>query len=100
MVIISLLGAAGIFILVFFTLHRIRQQVVKPLRQLMTASQQIQQGHFSYPLLNIQLDNELGLLASTFDRMSGELLKLYRSLEASVEEKTRDLHDAHRRPRR
>lgn len=96
-VIISLLGATGIFLLVFFTLHRIRQHVVKPLRQLMTASQQIQKGHFSYPPLNIHLDNELGLLASTFDRMSGELLKLYRSLEASVEEKTRDLHDAHRR---
>ncbi|WP_312690781.1 nitrate/nitrite two-component system sensor histidine kinase NarQ [Kosakonia sp.] len=96
-VLISLLGACGIFTLVFFTLRRIRQQVVAPLQQLMTASQQIQKGHFSYPPLKTQLDNELGLLASTFDRMSGELLKLYRSLEASVAEKTRDLHEAHRR---
>ena len=94
---ISLLGAIGIFMLVFFTLQRIRQQVVKPLTQLMVASQYIQQGHFTYPLLNAGLDNELGLLASTFDRMSGELHKLYRTLEAQVEEKTRDLHEAHRR---
>ncbi|WP_437886994.1 nitrate/nitrite two-component system sensor histidine kinase NarQ [Phytobacter sp. V91] len=94
---ISLLGAVGIFMLVFFTLQRIRQQVVKPLNQLMVASQHIQQGHFTYPLLNAHLDNELGLLASTFDRMSGELHKLYRTLEAQVEEKTHDLHEAHRR---
>lgn len=94
---ISLLGAGGIFMLVFFTLRRIRHQVVKPLNQLMVASQHIQQGHFTYPLLNDHLDNELGLLASTFDRMSGELHKLYRTLEAQVEEKTRDLHEAHRR---
>ncbi|MGK9171964.1 nitrate/nitrite two-component system sensor histidine kinase NarQ [Yokenella regensburgei] len=93
----SLLGAGGIFMLVFFTLKRIRQQVVVPLNQLMVASQHIQQGQFSYPLLNGHLDNELGLLASTFDRMSGELHKLYRTLEAQVEEKTRDLHEAHRR---
>jgi two-component system nitrate/nitrite sensor histidine kinase NarQ len=94
---ISLVGAGGIFLLVFFTLKRIRQQVVKPLNQLMIASTHIQQGHFTYPLLNDHLDNELGLLASTFDRMSGELHKLYRTLEAQVEEKTRDLNEAHRR---
>lgn len=96
-VVISLLGAGGIFLLVFFTLRRIRQQVVKPLTQLMVASQHIQQGHFTYPLLNSHLDNELGLLASTFDRMSGELHKLYRTLETQVAEKTHDLHEAHRR---
>lgn len=94
---ISLLGALGIFALVWFTLRRIRQQVVSPLGQLRVASQNIQQGRFNYPPLNTRLENELGLLALTFDRMSGELQKLYRTLEAQVEEKTRDLHEAHRR---
>ncbi|WP_342324084.1 nitrate/nitrite two-component system sensor histidine kinase NarQ [Kosakonia sp. BYX6] len=96
-VIISLLGTAGIFTLVFFTLRRFRQRVVKPLDQLANACQRIQQGQFSLLPLNSKLDNELGLLASTFDRMSSQLFKLYRSLETSVEEKTRDLHEAHRR---
>ncbi|SUG65049.1 nitrate/nitrite sensor protein NarQ [Salmonella enterica subsp. enterica] len=36
-------------------------------------------------------------MAKTFSQMSSELHKLYRSLEASVEEKTHDLHEAHRR---
>lgn len=96
-VMISLLGALGIFALVFFTLRRIRQQVVKPLNQLVSASQQLQQGQFYHPPLNCHLENELGLLAATFDRMSGVLFKLYRELEGSVADKTRDLQEAHRR---
>lgn len=94
---ISLLGAVGIFTLIFFTLRRIRQRVVKPLNQLVAACQRIQQGQFSLLPLDNKLDNELGLLAATFDRMSGQLFKLYRSLETSVAEKTRDLHEANTR---
>jgi len=93
---ISLMGALGILALVFFTLRRIRQQVVTPLNQLVTASQQLQQGQFSHAPLNNHLDNELGLLAATFDRMSNVLFKLYRELEDTVEARTRDLHEANR----
>ncbi|HED1845084.1 TPA: nitrate/nitrite two-component system sensor histidine kinase NarQ [Citrobacter koseri] len=94
---ISLAGGIGIFTLVFFTLRRIRQQVVQPLNQLVAASQHIEHGQFDIPPLNTHLPNELGLLAKTFSQMSSELHKLYRSLEASVEEKTHDLHEANRR---
>lgn len=44
---ISLAGGIGIFTLVFFTLRRIRQQVVRPLNQLVTASQRIEHGQFA-----------------------------------------------------
>ncbi|QMI06057.1 nitrate/nitrite two-component system sensor histidine kinase NarQ [Citrobacter sp. RHB25-C09] len=94
---ISLAGGIGIFTLVFFTLRRIRHQVVRPLNQLVMASQRIEHGQFDSPPLDTHLPNELGLLAKTFNQMSSELHKLYRSLEASVEEKTRDLHEAKRR---
>ena len=94
---ISLAGGIGIFTLVFFTLRRIRHQVVAPLNQLVTASQRIEHGQFDSPPLDTSLPNELGLLAKTFNQMSSELHKLYLSLEASVEEKTRDLHEAKRR---
>lgn len=70
-----------------FTLRRIRHQVVAPLNQLVTASQRIEHGQFDSPPLDTNLPNELGLLAKTFNQMSSELHKLYRSLEASVEEK-------------
>lgn len=93
----SLAGGFGIFTLVFFTLRRIRHQVVRPLNQLVMASQRIEHGQFDLPPLDTHLPNELGLLAKTFNQMSGELHKLYRSLEAKVEEKTHDLHEAKRR---
>lgn len=93
----SLAGGIGIFTLVFFTLRRIRHQVVRPLSQLVMVSQRIEHGQFDSPPLETHLPNELGLLAKTFNQMSSELHKLYRSLEASVEEKTRDLHESRRR---
>lgn len=94
---ISLAGGIGIFTLVFFTLRRIRHQVVQPLNHLVMASQRMEQGQFDSLPLDTSLPNELGLLAKTFTRMSSELQKLYLSLEASVAEKTRDLHEAKRR---
>lgn len=94
---ISLAGGFGIFTLVFFTLRRIRHQVVRPLNQLVMASQRIEHGQFDSQPLDTHLPNELGLLAKTFNQMSSELHKLYRSLEAKVEEKTHDLHEAKRR---
>ena len=68
-----------------------------PLNQLVTASQRIEHGQFDSPPLDTSLPNELGLLAKPLTRCRGELHKLYLSLEASVEEKTRDLHEAKRR---
>ncbi|MFP2506860.1 nitrate/nitrite two-component system sensor histidine kinase NarQ [Buttiauxella gaviniae] len=93
-VIASVVGFIAIFTLVFFTLRRFRHQVVAPLNKLMEASRTIERGEFDYPPLNTQLPNELGLLSHTFTRMSGELHKLYRSLEESVQEKTLDLQEA------
>ena len=92
----SVVGFIAIFTLVFFTLRRFRHQVVAPLNKLMEASASIERGEFDHPPLNTQLSNELGLLSQTFTRMSGELQKLYRTLEESVQEKTRDLQEANR----
>lgn len=95
-VVICLLGFAAILMLVFFTLRRINRQVVAPLSALMEASRCIEQGRFDHAPLDTQLANELGLLGRTFTRMSGELQKLYRSLEESVAEKTLSLQEANR----
>lgn len=92
---ISLAGGIGICLLAFLTLRRIRRQVVAPLTHLVAASQQIEQGRFDHPVPDSDLPNELGLLSRTFNHMSAELHTLYRSLESSVEEKTRHLHEAH-----
>ena len=93
---ICLLGFAAILLLVFFTLRRINQQVAAPLSALVEASRRIEQGRFDHAPLDTRLPNEIGLLGRSFTRMSGELRKLYRSLEESVAEKTVSLQEANR----
>src|SRR5699024_12227694 len=70
---ISLAGGIGIFTLVFFTLRRIRHQVVAPLNQLVTVSQRIDHELFDSPRFDTSLPNELGLLPTDFNLMSIEL---------------------------
>jgi len=90
----SLLGFIAIAALTFWTIRLSRRQIVTPLNQLVTASRYIEQGKFSYPPLNTALPNELGVLATAFTRMSGELEKHYQLLEKTVDEKTRNLTQA------
>lgn len=92
---ISLAGGLGILLLVFMTLRGIRREVVAPLNQLVVASQKMEQGNFDIQAEDTHLPNELGLLSRTFNHMSAELHKHYRSLETTVEEKTRHLNEAH-----
>lgn len=87
----SAIGFIAIVALAFWTIRLTRRQVVKPLNQLVAASRYIQQGNFNYPPLDTSLANELGLLANTFNRMSGELERHYSELENTVKARTADL---------
>lgn len=68
-----------------------RKNVIVPLKQLVKASWQIRNKDFDHVKLEATEQNELGLLSSTFNEMSSELLKLYTSLEDKVQDKTRRL---------
>lgn len=92
-----LLGFVAIALLVYLILRRIRQSVVGPLQQLVSASEAIEQTDFHLPPLSTHLPNELGVLARAFTRMSGELEKSWRAMSLNVEEKTADLTRANRR---
>jgi len=92
-----LLGFVAIALLVLWTLRRVKKEVVIPLHQLVTTSQQIEQANFHYAPLETTLPNELGVLAQAFTHMSEALEKQYIWLEQAVKEKTRDLLQANRR---
>ncbi len=62
-----LLGFFAIALLVLWTLRLVKKEVVLPLHQLVTASQQIEQANFHYSPLNTTLPNELGVLARAFN---------------------------------
>jgi len=93
---ISVMGYIAIVALVLFCIRFMRRQVVTPLKRLVDASQRMQQRDFDHPPLDVSLPNELGVLSQAFTAMSGELAKLYKSLEYKVQEKTERLQQANR----
>ncbi|MDF5312128.1 HAMP domain-containing protein, partial [Vibrio parahaemolyticus] len=87
------LGLGGILCVSMFVVHFVRLEVVRPLRALVFASEQIKNRSFNISL-NVSSDNEMGILTRTFNRMATDLGKLYRGLEQAVDEKTRKLQHA------
>ncbi|NOH97597.1 nitrate/nitrite two-component system sensor histidine kinase NarQ [Vibrio sp. 99-70-13A1] len=87
------IGLGGVLIISLFVVHFVRKQVVKPLHGLVRASQQIKNQDFSVQV-PVQNDNELGVLAKTFNSMAKDLGALYRNLEEAVNEKTCELQNA------
>lgn len=87
------LGLGGILCVSMFVVHFVRLEVVRPLRALVFASEQIKNRSFNISL-DVSSDNEMGILTRTFNRMATDLGKLYRGLEQAVDEKTRKLQHA------
>jgi len=82
-----------ILIVVLYVIYFSQKKIVKPLRQLMVASKEVQTGNFSFKL-QIKSQNELGVLATAFNSMSTELEKHYSELEHRISEKTHRLSRA------
>lgn len=82
-----------ILTVVSYVIYFSQKKIVKPLRQLMVASKEVQSGNFSFKL-RIRSQNELGVLAGAFNGMSTELEKYYSELEHKISEKTHRLEHA------
>ncbi|MBE2896930.1 nitrate/nitrite two-component system sensor histidine kinase NarQ [Pasteurellaceae bacterium HPA106] len=80
----------------FLLLGYSRKKVVEPLGRLVTASQQVQNGQFEHLALDVDSDNELGVLSRGFTQMAKDLKKLYDCLEHQVNEKTHSLTQINR----
>jgi len=68
-------------------------RMLRPLGALTTFSERISRGEWSHRVPEDRQD-ELGTLAASLNRMAEELSGLYRSLEARVEERTRQIRTA------
>lgn len=95
---LSVLGVSMLLIvaMVSYIFWYTRREVVLPLQLMIKASMQVQMRQFNHIPLNIQKNNELGVLAKTFSQMATELGKLYSRLEDSVNEKTQKLRQTNR----
>ncbi|MFA0443073.1 two-component system sensor histidine kinase NarQ [Vibrio sp. 10N.286.49.C2] len=87
-------GLGAILLVAIYVVLFVRKQVVRPLGQLISASEQIQNRSFDV-MVDIQSNNELGILSRAFQNMATDLGKLYRGLELAVNEKTHKLQHAH-----
>ena len=95
-VMIILISMLLIVAMVSYVIWYTKKQVVNPLLQLAQASTQIQMGQFNHIPLDTNKKDELGHLATVFTQMSGELQKVYSSLESKVNEKTQKLNQTNR----
>lgn len=92
----ALAGALCLFLIFMITVLIVRfarNKVVKPLKQLVIASQEIQAKNFDIDL-DINSQTELDVLGQCYQSMADELARLYHGLELAVDEKTRELQQA------
>lgn len=75
-------------------MYSLRVKVEQPLNQLTAMAKRISQGDFNHQIPVVSQD-ELGVLASTFNLMSRSIANSYDHLEQQVDEKTRELQQSH-----
>jgi len=68
-------------------------RMLRPLGQLTTFADQISRGDWDHRV-TVERDDEIGTLASAFNRMARDLSGVYGSLEARVDERTRQIRTA------
>lgn len=94
---IELLGmteALSIFLIMFIVLYLIMKadsNFVIPLRRLLRAAEDVERGNLRHRIEKYP-ENELGVLAVTFNNMTQSLEEQYRHLEEQVAERTEELH--------
>ncbi|PLW70750.1 histidine kinase [Pseudohalioglobus lutimaris] len=94
---IELLGmteAVSIILIIFIVLYLIMRadsNFVVPLRKLLKAAEAVERGNLGHRV-TVYPENELGVLAASFNTMTASLEAQYRTLEKQVEERTRELH--------
>ncbi|MCP4789993.1 MAG: HAMP domain-containing protein [Gammaproteobacteria bacterium] len=77
-------------IIILVAMLDINNNVIRPLKQLVTLAKLASSGNLS-GRLDYQSEDELGLLSNTYNRMAEELQKIYNDLEQRVESKTSEL---------
>lgn len=94
-----ILAAADFLVFILFLLFLLDRSLVKPIKELISGAEIISKGNLDYKAA-IKSDDELGRLASAFNRMTEdlkssqtELKKRYAGLEEKVQERTTELNE-------
>lgn len=92
-----ILGAAviGTILMVILSIFLISSILVNPLKDLLNLTDEIRRGNLAVRS-RLNGEDEIGQLGRAFDLMAEDLSKLYRDLEARVEQKTAELTRSNR----
>ncbi|UHQ56556.1 ATP-binding protein [Microbulbifer sp. YPW16] len=93
--VVQLASLFATVLLVYLSLYILHRSVEQPLQQLTDRSMGIAQGNFDLSPLDIDSEDELGVLARTINYMSDEIHATHRDLERRVQLKTAQLQKSH-----
>jgi two-component system, NtrC family, sensor kinase len=85
-------GAIALFIEILLLYSVLRQQIQKPLKQLITATKEVTTGNFDTHL-DVSRKDELGQLATAFNSMTEKLQESFTTLEERVSDRTSKLEE-------
>lgn len=88
-IILALVTLAGLGLALTIGIRR----VIRPLQSLTEITRRFAAGDWSQRA-EVGSDDEVGMLANSFNSMAGEIGDVYQSLEQKVEERTRQIHTA------
>lgn len=91
----TILIAAGLFIVVFTVLVLLSNAFTRQLNSLNETVQRYSNKDFA-ARAPVKSNDELGILARTFNKMAGQLQSFYADLETKVKERTAELSDKNR----
>jgi signal transduction histidine kinase len=90
---LAIYGLASYLLLALLAFsYLLRRRVLKPLRSLLDAANQVREGDFT-ARANEERQDELGRVAHGFNFMAASLAESYAGLEQKVEERTKQLQD-------
>ena len=91
-------GAAALLLIgvVVYLVHRMAERLTQPLLSLSRTAQEISAGGELRSHVTVRGRDEVAALAEAFNEMVVRLREAHEELEARVEERTRDLHQARR----
>jgi PAS domain S-box-containing protein len=90
---LTLLTLGGFFMLALGGMTLISRRLTRPIAALVAGTRTVAAGDLS-AAIPVNSEDELGLLARSFNQMTGQLRALYDELEDRVEERTRELSAA------
>jgi methyl-accepting chemotaxis protein len=89
LIVSSLIIFLGIAIAVVLSLYLIKR-ITKPIKKLRDAAEEVRSGKLGVSI-EINSNDEIGELASVFNKMTSELRQSYENLEEKIEERTKTL---------